>query len=1322
MRPLRRPAVLALAAAGILLARPSPALDPAKSIPQYVHESWQTEQGLPQNSVWALTQSVDGYLWIGTQEGLVRYDGARFTVYDARNHPAMGQSDVQALDRDPRGGVWVGTIGGGVLLFRDGAMRRFAAPAGVVADIIRAVRVDRRGRVWVGSFDGGLLRVDGDRLVQALPADTSLRSRVRVIREAADGAVWVGTDGGLARVAEDGVTWLGAADGLARDSVVALAPMPDGTVWVGSAGGLSRVQGGAVRETLTARDGLAHDSVLSLQPDRDGSLWIGTHGGLSRLRDGRVESVSRGEDLTDDTLTALFEDADGSVWAGTSGGGLNRFKEGAFTPVTRRQGLPHDFVRVVTEDREGTLWVGTKGGLTRLRPGPARHWTAQDGLGHDYVRSVLLDRSGVLWVGTEVGLVRRQGERFERVDQDGRLADVSVRGLHEDARGRMWIATFGRGVHVYDRGRLETWDVERGLSSDAVCALADDGEGGVLAATFGGGLDRISREGTITVTRKAQGLASDNLLSLLRDADGTVWVGSRGSGLSRLRGGRIATITAEHGLFENTFHQIVDDGRGNLWMSSNKGLFRVARQELDAFAEGRASRVTSVVYGTADGMKTPECNGGSQFSGCRTRDGALWFPTIRGLVRVDPGRVLPSRPAPRVLLEEVLVDGQAQPPASSLRLPAGARAVEMHYTAPTLLAPQRVRFRYRLDGFDQAWVEAGARRTAYYTNLPPGDLVFRVEAAEGDGAFGEAATLPVVVTPRFHQRTTVRLLAVGLVGAALYGAYRLRVWQLRSRERVLEALVGERTAQLSAALHEAEQASRAKSTFLANMSHELRTPLNGVLGFAQLMARRPGRDAEDRRGFDVIMRSGEHLLSLINDVLSLSRIEAGRVRLEERPFAPGPLVAEALELVRVRAEAKGLQLRDTTAASALPGQVAGDEGRVRQILLNLLSNAVKFTEVGRVTVTATHDGARGTFVVEDTGPGISAEELGQLFSPFAQAEAGRRAHEGAGLGLALSRDLARLMGGELELQSEPGRGTRARLELPLPVVTGSPQAAAEAPRVVGLAPGQGVVRILVADDVPLNRTVLGGLLRAVGFEVEEAASGEEAVAAWRRFRPHLVWMDKRMPGLDGLGATRAIRAEEQAAGAPRTPIIALSASALEHERGEILAAGCDDFVAKPFREDTIFSVLEARLGVRYVRSEPAPPAASAAPAAALPGHGRSVLVVDDDAICREVAQAMLAEEGLRVRTAARGEEALQALREEGCSLVLLDLNMPGLGGAETARLIRAEPGLGDVPLVLMSAETPDDDPGLAARSGMDGHLAKPLEKDALRAVLARWLR
>jgi len=539
---------------------------------------------------------------------------------------------------------------------------------------------------------------------------------------------------------------------------------------------------------------------------------------------------------------------------------------------------------------------------------------------------------------------------------------------------------------------------------------------------------------------------------------------------------------------------------------------------------------------------------------------------------------------------------------------------------------------------------------------------------------------------------------------------------------MLEATVRERTAELAESEQRALAASRAKSAFLANMSHELRTPLNGVLGFAQLLARRKNRDADDRHGLDVIIRSGEHLLGLINDVLSLSKIEAGSMTLEQTRFDLRRVVRDVENVLRIRAEEKRIRFTIDLDDSQLPATLLGDEVRLRQILLNLAGNAVKFTESGGVTLRGRWRNGRATFDVEDTGPGIAPAELSRLFAPFVQSESGRRSKEGTGLGLALSRNLARLMGGDITVESTPGRGSTFHLEVDLPAADAVSEAI-DTRRVSALAPNQPTKRILVVDDTAINRTVLSRLLAQVGFDVREASNGEEAIAAWRSWKPHLIWMDWRMSGMDGLEATRRIRAEERTNGARRTPILALSASALDHERGEILAAGCDEFVAKPFRESTIFAKLRDHLGVEYVYDSGAAPASgaetTAAEAAAAPPNGVNVLVVDDDWICREVATEILRGNGVGVTTAASGGEALELLDRTRVDLVLMDLQMPTMSGVETARRIKSTRAR--LPIIAMSADTLDGDSTRLSETGMDDYLMKPVEPDALLATVRRWL-
>ena len=1243
------------------------ALAPGRDLTLYSHDVW--EAGLPQNTVQSVVQTRDGFLWLATHEGMVRFNGVEFEVFDKKNTPEIRSKSIWTLFEDSRGALWAGTNGGGLVRYQGGRFAVFTTDDGLASNYVYALCEGRDGSLWIGT-GGGLSRMSGGRITSLTRKDGLASEVVRAVLEDRAGVIWIGTEGaGLLRY-EGGRFSAVAADGLARNVVRALAETRDGSLWIGTyGGGLVRLRDGAAERFSTDR-GLSSAHVWTLYEDRQGALWVGTDGGgVNRFADGAFSTFSTREGLSHEFARAVCEDREGSIWIGTNVG-LNRLRDGKFTVYTKHSGLSGDGIRAVCEDGAGGVWVGTDShGLDLLRDGKVvRSYTTRDGLASDRIRSLALDRDGALWIGTNGGgLSRLANDRFTTyTSKDGLPHDV-VYAVSVDRAGAVWVGTTGGGLARFESGRFKTFTAADGFPATDVRMIHEDREGAVWIGTSGSGLFRFM-DGRFTPFGTGDGFANDSILSIYEDVDGVLWFGTNGGGITRLAEGRFRTFTTADGLFDDNAFQILEDGRGRFWVSCNKGIFRVDKARLNEIAGGGPGRVESTVYSTADGLRANQCNGASQSAGCKTPDGRLWFPTVAGLAVVDPERITLNEQPPPVSLRRVVVDAHELPADAPGELPPDSRKFEFHYEGLSFLAPEKVNFRYRLEGFDDEWVEAGTRRVAFYSSLPPGDYAFHVVACNNDGVWNETGA-----TYRFRLGVpwwrSWWLFAAGAVvlGGATYGGVRLRLQSVRRHNRLLKQSIRARTAELAAAVDELElqkeraveseraaraseqdalEANRAKSLFLSNMSHELRTPLNAVIGFAQLMGRDTTRPPHDREHLRIIQESGEHLLGLISDVLSIAKIESGTIMFDQHPFDLYQLLRTVEQMLRLRAEAKGLALEVDRDAS-VPRFVVGDEGKLRQVLINLVGNAVKFTESGTVALSVAWGEGVGRFEVRDTGCGIEPGEIETLFMPFTQTESGRRFAEGTGLGLTISRTYVRHMGGDIEVESRPGEGTAFRFTAQLPAAEG---AAAE-PRpggVLGLEPGQPAYRILAVDDRLENRLLLRRLFTSVGFEVREAANGREAVDAWTEWRPHLVWMDMRMPVMDGYEAAREIRRrevvrgpwpmarEEQSPGqlselsstdhGPRATdhckIIGLTASAFEHERGDILAAGCDDVIVKPFRAETLFDAVGRYLGVRFARAgEEAAEAAGPGVAAGIAGLPADVVDELRDAMVRGSANA-----------------------------------------------------------------------------------------------------
>ncbi|MFZ2490716.1 MAG: EAL domain-containing protein [Thermoanaerobaculia bacterium] len=786
----------------IALAPAAFALQPRQSLPDYVLDAWEIESGLPQNSVMTIVQTRDGYLWLGTLLGVARFDGVRFVVFNPENTPALRSDHIQALVEDEHGNLWIGTNGGGLTRMKDGRFENFSTSRGLPSNFIRALFTDRRGSLWIGT-NGGLTRWKDGRFKSWGKKEGLSAEEVISVGADAEGNIWAGTyGGGVNRVDADGrVTSFTSAQGLANDRVWAVYTDRHGTLWLGTAGGLNRYDHGRF-DHFTVTDGLPDNAIEALIEDREGNLWIGTRGGLARRQgNGGFDSLTSDDGLSDDFVRAIYEDREGNLWLGTYGGGLNRLKNRVVSTITKKEGLSENVTRTIHEDRRGAIWIGTyRMGVNRLENGRVSRYSKADGLSHDRVWTIGEASNGDLWFGTFGGGVARWNGRFAGglTKEDG-LPDNLVRSLYRDRAGTLWIGT-DKGVAFLSNGRVSTPQVA-GLPQTKVVAMFDDGRGRFWLGTDAG-LWRLEK-GAVTRYTAGEGLTHDLVYAIHGDADGTLWIGTAGGLTRRAVSGQMTRYTKRQGLFDDLVLSILDDGRGNLWMSSPVGIFRVSRKELEEYARGERGFITSIGFGKADGMKSSECNGGFQPAGLRARDGRLWFPTMRGVAIIDPSNVQTNERPPPVYIERVGVDGKAVSNGNSYA--PGSRQFEFHYTGLSFTAPEKVRFKYRLEGYDRGWVDAGTRRVAYYGSIPPGRYLFRVAACNNDGVWNEVgASYAFTLRPAFHQTVwfyvSIAALAV-VLGSLLYW---LRVRVHTAREKQLLALVDQRTEEIQRERDEVE--------------------------------------------------------------------------------------------------------------------------------------------------------------------------------------------------------------------------------------------------------------------------------------------------------------------------------------------------------------------------------------------------------------------------------------------------------------------------------------------------------------------------------------
>jgi signal transduction histidine kinase/ligand-binding sensor domain-containing protein len=980
-------------------AEPQPQASPRASAAPYDVAVWTTEQGLPGDTVRAVVQTRDGYLWVGTQAGLARFDGVRFTVFNQKNVPQLRAGECSTLLEGRDGSLWIGTIGGGLTRYKEGRFETWGRAEGLASDVVNQLYEDRAGRLWITSyerltvFESGAFRTygpgEGVESVYAVP-----------FHEDAEGRLWIfnslglnPSNSGTLTFYQDGKLHAGAEAPPLFPKEAGADALPlsgrGNTLWLRErrAGRVFRANSAGRESFLFDFAGGAGEALRYAHEDEAGHLWaVSARGAVYRwgALGGTPELIAQPEALPRGAVNALYVDLEGNLWLGTNDG-LARLKSRAFVSLTREDGLAAERAWTIFEDSRGGLWIGTDGGLSRWRDGRFETFRVRDGLAGDATITLTEDREGRIWAGSPAGLSVLEGERFRAYGRDDGLLSTNVRAVHADRRGRLWVGTVA-GLHLFDGERFRAYATTGPLAQGNVLFIAEDRAGSLWVGTSGG-LNRI-REGRVETFTTRDGLGSNLAVGMHEDADGALWFGTVGGGLARYRDGKFVAITMTAGLADDTVTRVLEDDEGSLWLGTLRGVMRVARGELNDYADGRTKSVGGVVYGKADGLLSIDCSGGTQPAGWRTRDGRLWFPTARGVSFVAPQRLRRNDRVPPVHVESIVVDKVESEARAGIELPAGSRAVEFHFTALSFTDPEKVRFRYRLEGFDREWVEAGARREAFYTNLPPGRYRFRVAAANDDGVWNEeGATLAFTLKPYFYQTYWFYLLCLAAVALLAWGVYRLRVRQLR---REFAAVLGERN-RIARELHD----TLAQGFTSVSMRLEMvSAKLEGDAGAAR-----------------------EHL----NQARLLVRASLAEARRSVRDLRSELLGGDGLgaALGQVARQLTGGEESDAEVAVTgkprpLPEAVERNLLRVGQ---EAMTNAVRHSAARRIRVRLDYGDCQVSLKVTDDGCG---------FDPRAAIVSS----DGGGFGLRGMRERLAEVGGELIVESRPGGGTQVLATVP----------------------------------------------------------------------------------------------------------------------------------------------------------------------------------------------------------------------------------------------------------------------------------------------------
>lgn len=1026
--------------------QPTYYLNPNKKLFQYNLETWSTDNGLPTNSLLSLCQSRQGYMWIGSYDGLIRFDGQSFKIYHRFNTKELKSNNIRKIIEADDGTLWMTTQGSGLVSLRNGEFNTYGLDQGL-SNLYRALCYDSKGRLWASSPDRGWFYFQNGEFTFLKHSRSLEEIEVRSIVEDKFGGIWFGTLGnGLYYYNDGNFEVYTASDGLLNNWVYSIYVDSKGILWAGTLEGLCSFDGKKFHEYTINNVGTINDIV----EDDYGNLWFSSTTGLYRLnrKDNLLEHLDAERGLKHNFINDLLFDFEGDLWMANYKGGLSQLKDGKFTNYTANGGLHGKVVNAICElDSNIYLTAFDNGNLSLIINGNIRPYSTKAHLFGKRIRHILKDSEGNLWFSTYSGLLKVTKGGIETwFNRRTGFPGTQIRVAYEDSKGRIWVGTRNNGlVRINEDGSFSLFDVNHGLSANLIMSIEETADGKMLIGTSEGkgGLNIMDNNRIVEQYSIADGLSSDIVFNTYTDTSGYTWIAVNG-GLCLLKDGKIKCFTVENGLSDDTPFDILEDENGFLWLPCSKGVMRVHRNEFLYYSESDKSGIICVLFDKHDGMNQSECNPTTK--AMRASDGTLLFPTIDGVAQINPLYIPVNNYYPPVVIEELVTDKGPVEDLNNITINPKNKRITFYYTALSFYEPEEVIFRYQLEGFEDDWIDAGNSRSVSYTNLSPGQYNFRVIASNNDGVWNNLGTsVRFVVQPKFHETILFVFLLVLIALSIAFTIYIFRVRQLKAKQQELEDMVQKRTSeiliknqQLESQKSEIEKQTKlleeqskelqfsnaSKDKMFSIIAHDLRGPLGNFRTILDIFINDPeSYDANDRQEMLLMLsENAKSTYELLENLLNWSVSQQGMISYTPEEFAVVPVINDIFSIVMPMAVKKEITVLNKVDESIM---ICADLNMTRLIFRNLISNAIKFTEVkGEITVLAHSKGSMVEFGIRDNGIGMSEEVKDNLFDQLASTlRIGTHSEKGSGLGLILCKEFVEKNGGEIRVESELGKGS-----------------------------------------------------------------------------------------------------------------------------------------------------------------------------------------------------------------------------------------------------------------------------------------------------------